>query len=226
MSHQELMFGGVINGVQLDPVAYLLKGLEERFGQLDDEQRLAAMTEFPAFARYPSESINALRSRYAIVRQRAMTQGNFVQSVEACALQLLKVCSCSATQLMTFTAPFSGRFPATEAEFLAMQVNMRCVGHIIEHSPKSIAQSLLPARQAKPGAYLAEDAEEAFMTGPSPSGGQSAPVTDWVFLGRSPSGAPISYSPPGAQSHPQHDASSSSDATGTDTDTSSDSGHQ
>ena len=28
MSRQELMLGGVINGVQLDPVSYLLKGLE------------------------------------------------------------------------------------------------------------------------------------------------------------------------------------------------------
>ena len=67
LTRDELMYGGVINGEQLDPVGYLLKGLEQRFGQLDDEQRLAAMTEFQAFARYPNESINATLSRYANV---------------------------------------------------------------------------------------------------------------------------------------------------------------
>ena len=186
------------------------------------------MTEFQAFARYPGETINAILSRYALVRQRAHEQGNFVQSVEACALQLLKACNCSPTQLMQFTAPFNGRMPSTETEFLAMQANMRRVGHNLEHSPNNIAQSLLPPRQAKPGAYLAGETVDAFMTGPSTSGNQDGPVTDWSFLGKPPTCAPSSYSPgqSDAQSQPQPDASSSSDATGSDTDTSSDSGNE
>ena len=228
LTRNELLYGGVINGEQLDPVGYLLKGLEERFGQLDDEQRLAAMTEFQAFARYPGETINAVLSRYANVRQRAQELGNFVQSIEACALQLLRACSCSPTQLMQFTAPFNGRMPSTEGEFLAMQANMRRVGHILEHSPNNIAQSLLPPRQAKPGAYMASETEDVFMADPSPADTRAQPVTDWTYLGQAPNGAPRSYSPGqhNGQGQPQHGESSSSDATGTDTDTSSDSGNE
>ena len=65
---------------------------------------------------------------------------------------------------MQFTAPFNGRMPSTEDQFLAMQASMRRVGHILEHSPNNIAQSLLQPRQAKSGAYLADDTASAFMT--------------------------------------------------------------
>ena len=68
---QEITQGGVINGVQLDPVAYILAGLEMKFGQLRDEARIAAMTEFSAFSRKPNESINALLSRFEVVRNKA-----------------------------------------------------------------------------------------------------------------------------------------------------------
>eukprot|EP00969_Alexandrium_andersonii_P132616 5864267-Alexandrium_andersonii.AAC.1 len=34
---QELTQGGVIDGVMLDPVSYIVAGLQKRFAQLDDE---------------------------------------------------------------------------------------------------------------------------------------------------------------------------------------------
>ena len=48
---QELMNGGVRSGVALDPVTYQLAALQERFAALDDESRLASMTEMLAFTR-------------------------------------------------------------------------------------------------------------------------------------------------------------------------------
>ncbi len=57
------------NGVQLDPVTYLLASLQDRFAALDQETRLAGMTEMLAFNRRPGESINDLLARYEIVRQ-------------------------------------------------------------------------------------------------------------------------------------------------------------
>ena len=108
-----------------------------------------------------------------------------------------------------------------------MQANMRRVGRILEHSPNNIAQSLLQPRQAKPGAYLADETADAFVTGLGAPVNPDGQATDWSFLGRPSSSAPSSH-PAGldAQSQPQYDASSSSDATGTDTDTSSDSGNE
>ena len=70
-----------MNGQPLDPVSYLLVGLETRFAQLADETRLAAMNELTAFQRKPHESINAVLARYQLVRQRANADGGFVRIV-------------------------------------------------------------------------------------------------------------------------------------------------
>ncbi len=56
----ELIHGAVINGIQLDPVALIMTGLEMQFAQLNDEARLAAMNEFLSFRRHPGEDIDAL----------------------------------------------------------------------------------------------------------------------------------------------------------------------
>ena len=85
ISPQEILQGGFRNGVQLDPVTYLLASLQDRFAALDEETRLASMTEMLAFSGRSGESINALLARYEIVRQRAATEGQFVMSVEGCA---------------------------------------------------------------------------------------------------------------------------------------------
>ena len=83
---QEIMHGGIQNGVHVDPVTYILAGLHARFSPLEEESRLSAMTEMMAFARKPGESINAVLSRYEIVRHRASD----AKPSEA------KPCSCSA----------------------------------------------------------------------------------------------------------------------------------
>ena len=64
---QELTVGGVRNGVQMDPVTYLLAGIHARFAALEEESRLSCMTEMLAFQRKPHENINALLARYEIV---------------------------------------------------------------------------------------------------------------------------------------------------------------
>ena len=83
-----------------------MTALQDRFAALDEETRLASMTEMLAFARRPGESINALLSRYEIVRMRAATEGQFVMSVEGCALQLLRACNIHPQQLFLTLQPF------------------------------------------------------------------------------------------------------------------------
>ena len=51
LSPQEMVNGGVRNGVAMDPVTYLLSSLHARFAALEEETRLSSMTEMLAFGR-------------------------------------------------------------------------------------------------------------------------------------------------------------------------------
>ena len=55
MTPQEMMNRGLQNGVQVDPVTYLLGALHARFPALEEESRLTNTTEMLAFARLPGE---------------------------------------------------------------------------------------------------------------------------------------------------------------------------
>ncbi len=138
----EIAQGGVINGQALDPVSYILYGLHARFAQLGEETRLAAMTDMMSFQRRPGEHINAVLTRYEIVRQRARNEGQFVMSTEGCALQILRACGVSTHQMMTLLQPFGTNLPRNEAELASLTSEMRRMGHILENTPGNIASSL------------------------------------------------------------------------------------
>ena len=108
------MHGGVLQGVQLDPVSCIMSRLPLRFAQLDDERRLVAMAQLLAFTRNRTANINATLARYDVVRARAARIGNFAMSFEGCALQILRACSVNESQLIQFLTPFGGRLPNTE----------------------------------------------------------------------------------------------------------------
>eukprot|EP00974_Lingulodinium_polyedra_P053982 5191197-Lingulodinium_polyedra.AAC.1 len=59
-----MMNGGLLNGVQVDPVTYLLGSLHGRFSALEEEGGLTRMLELLAFSRRPGENINGLLARY------------------------------------------------------------------------------------------------------------------------------------------------------------------
>ena len=67
---QELANGGVINGLQYDPVAYIVAGLPQQFAQWDDASRLAATTQLLAFPRRRGEVIHGVLSRYDVGKKR------------------------------------------------------------------------------------------------------------------------------------------------------------
>ena len=111
------------------------------------------MTEMLAFQRRSGETINALLARYKVVRQRAAIEGQFVMSVEGCALQLLRACSIQASHLFNLRQPFGGQLPQTDVQFQQLQAQLRRFGHISEHAPGNIGQALHgPPRQAHPAA--------------------------------------------------------------------------
>ena len=106
LTPNEVIHGGMVNGQPMDPVSYLLGGLETRFAQLADETRLAAMNELTAFQRRPHERINAVLARYQLVRQRANADGGFVMSVDVCDLQRARVLHVNRSHLLRFLNPY------------------------------------------------------------------------------------------------------------------------
>ena len=176
----EVYQGGVVNGVQLDPVSYLLHGLSSRFGPLDEESRLRATQDLLSFARRQGETVDTLISRFELVRSRARTEGGGVVSVESAALILLRACGVSSEQFQTLTQPFGLRLPGNDAEFAQLQHHMRRMGHIVERFPNNIAAGL---RQSAPTnhAFLAEA-----DTGSSRSGDVA-----WISDGQVSTSAPL-----------------------------------
>ena len=129
----QLINGDDRNGVHQDPVPYVITSLHERFAQLEDETRLAAMTQFMAFQRYRGESINQVLSRYEIVRNRAPQIGNYEISVESLALHILRVCGVSASQMIELLQPLGSRMPRDHNELVYMCYQLRRLGHILEN---------------------------------------------------------------------------------------------
>ena len=227
----QILNGGMFEGQQLDPVSFIIAGLRARFGQLDEEARLAAMTEMLAFTRHRGETINDVLSRYELVRGRARDEGNFVMSVEGAALQLLRACGCNSAQFMTLLQPFDNHLPGTEAQFRELQERMRRIGHVMEHAPNNVAQSLQGNREARAGAYMqvqrtAEQAPSMAAYFNSPGFADNA---DWPSVEPDYSaGMWGGWNPDGTDAQPTYmtvDGDSNDDwDSGTDTDTSSDDG--
>ena len=68
---QIILQGGMVGGVMVDPLTYVVTHLAERFAVLGDESRISAMTELMMFQRRQNETIDALLSRLDLVRTRA-----------------------------------------------------------------------------------------------------------------------------------------------------------
>jgi hypothetical protein len=103
---EEILHGGLVNGVQVDPITYIVAGLQQIFAILYDEHRLAAMTQLLAFSRRQGESINGTFARYEVVRQRAAREGHFGMSWEGCSLQILRARNVSSQQMIQIRQPF------------------------------------------------------------------------------------------------------------------------
>ena len=114
-----------MQGRRMGPVSYILAGLAMRYGQLGDESRLQAITEFQCFHKYPGERIDEFLSRFNVVRIRAEQDGGFHQSIELHALQLMRSMNLNPQQFSTFLTPFGLRLPNTVREFEELQSHMR-----------------------------------------------------------------------------------------------------
>ena len=159
MSYQDITQGGMINGQPVDPVTFLLTHLAQQFAPLGEEARLRAISELMQFHRNPGEQIDSMLSRFMTLRFRAGQGGQgMAMSWEGYSWLLLKACGVSHHQLLNVLQPYQGRFPGTEAEFNAMQLTLRRMGHILEQAPGNVASHL---RSASSRAYMVDTAGDA-----------------------------------------------------------------
>jgi hypothetical protein len=90
MTSEELQTGGYVQGVHYDPVTLLMRALEQRFGELEEETRMAAANEFESFRKHQGESFEAFMCRYEISRERARRDGELEKTAEQCAQQIVR----------------------------------------------------------------------------------------------------------------------------------------
>ena len=199
LTPQEIFNGGVINGQHLDPVSFLIHGLSTRFSPLDDEIRIRAAQDLLQFQRKGNESVDVLITRFETIRSRARAEGGGANvSTESASLILLRAIGVSSEQFQRLTQPFGLRLPNSEAELAQLMHQLRRMGHIIEHHPSNIADSL--HRNAG-----ASHSGQAFVVH-SADGSADPSQTSWSYVGQCR--CPLSQMTPGkcrgnTASHPR-----------------------
>ena len=74
--------GGTINGIQVDPMTFVMHAIASKYSQVSEEARMQAMLELMAFDRRPNERIDDLITRFEGVIQRANTMGQMVLNMQ------------------------------------------------------------------------------------------------------------------------------------------------
>ena len=138
MTPDELQNGG--NGV--GPVQLLINGLSENFAPFGEEASLRSISELTNFHRQPGEAIDALISRFTVVRHHAANSANFRMDVPGYATIIFRACGVTPEQMLQSLQPLQGRMPTTDAEFNAVCSYLRRMGHVLEAFPHNIASSL------------------------------------------------------------------------------------
>jgi hypothetical protein len=163
MTPEQLMNGGNINGQVVGPVTLLFNALQTRFAPLNDETRLAALTNMMGFARRPNERINELLTRFETTHIRATNEASFSMNFEGMSYMLLRAIGVTDQQLIQLLAPTGGTFPSDQPQHTNLHAALRRMGHVLEHQPGNIAQSLLRVQQ--PTQHEPRDAERARQQG-------------------------------------------------------------
>ena len=134
-----ILNGAVIDGNPVDAVTYIMHILADRYGQLGKEVRLKAIKEFMDFDRRHHETIDELLTRFEILRNRAVENGQFAMSFEGTSYMLLRACRVNDQQFLMLTQPTNRRLPNNEATCRNLFAALRRLGHVVEHQKDNIA---------------------------------------------------------------------------------------
>ena len=106
---QATMYRGMVNGVQIDSMTYLMRALGERYAQLGEEVRLEAITELLSFERRRDERMDDLLTRFDSARQRANDQGQLAVSIHGISWLLLRAVGVNDQEMLTLLQPWALR---------------------------------------------------------------------------------------------------------------------
>ena len=177
MSYDQIANGGMIGGVQQDPVTFLVAQLATNYAPLGEETRLTAMTELMQFRKNQGETIDNLITRFLSTKHRAEVGGvNMVLSVEGYSWILLRACGVTQQQLLSLLQPTNSRFPNTDDEFNALMMSLRRMGHILEGSIGNIASQL---RAPPSSSFPTFEASDPWQQGQDPWQNSTASSDAW-----------------------------------------------
>lgn len=132
---------GAIDGVEVDPSSWLVRGLPARFAPLDEEARLSAVVALLSFQRRPSDTNDALITRFEVTRQRAVLDDGGA-AAETASLMLLRARHVSHSQFQQLTVPMQHRRPNTGVELSTLALHLRRMGQVLVQRPGNFASSI------------------------------------------------------------------------------------
>ena len=210
MQANEMLNGGIVNGVQVDSVTLLFHALQQRYAPMSEETRLVALTNIMTFHRRQGERINDLLTRFETTVIRAQTQAQWNMNTEGLSWMLLRTIGVNDQQLLQLLGPYGGNFPSTQQQYAHMQTALRRMGHILENQPGNVAQSLRRGSGNRQETHFAQ-AFMNFGNNDQPTGGtRSGDTGSWSYMAAGPrtgESEPWNWNNPLAPSQP---ASSSS----------------
>ena len=102
--------GGTINGVQLEPVSYIVKVLGLRFAPTEEEMRVAIVRDHETFKRHPKEEVNRFFTRSEISRNRSRMMGRYAQTIEKDSIDICRLLALEVGLFKKYIEPFGNKY--------------------------------------------------------------------------------------------------------------------
>ncbi len=169
--------GAAINGINADPVTYLMYALANQYEQLEDERAMSSGNMILDFRAQNGERIDSLLTRFDMARAEAATVGAGMDNFSILSTILLRACGVSANQTLQLLDWNAGRMPNNQQTYDTMTTRLRSMGHILEGSPGNIMTGLSAPGQDRSRSYAIDSGTSTFLgVGALGTPFQTAPV--------------------------------------------------
>ena len=118
------------------PMQIVVRALMNRFYPLLQEQQLATMLEFFHFKRHHGESIDAVLSRWELIRHRAHQLGHLEVNSVGASYMLLTVLHIPRSAWQLILQPTAGQLPEDAEQYTQFMQYLRRNGHLHESGPR------------------------------------------------------------------------------------------
>ena len=128
-------------------MTYLLYTLANRFEQLEEKRVMSSGNLILDFEARSGENIDALPIRWDMCMEQVRSVRAAIENIHTLCAILLRACRLSQEQILRLLEPSDGRMPTTHAQYDAMIIKPRQMGHILEHTPGNIVEGLRAGRR-------------------------------------------------------------------------------